>query len=131
GPQLDKITNDYERILKRIIAPAARQGQAVASARRSTNQRLSGQSAAVDRFRPRGASRRSDDVDLVRSTEAVREFARGLGDMYRTVLDRRRYAPPARSYDEQEQALVTDAMMQASATPAEMVMRAYAFRRRA
>src|SRR5690606_7534701 len=102
-----------------------------ASARRATNQRLGNQRAAVDRFRPRGSSRGNDDVELARSTEAVREFARGIGDMYRTVLDRRRYAPPARSYDEREQAAATDAMMQASATPAEMVTRAYAFRRRA
>jgi peptidoglycan hydrolase-like protein with peptidoglycan-binding domain/muramidase (phage lysozyme) len=130
GPQLDKITNDYERILKRIIAPAARQGQAVASARGATNRRLGGERAAVDRFRPRGTSRRSDDVDLVRSTEAVREFARGIADQYRLVLDRRRYAQPPSYADEREQALVTDALMQAAATPAEMVVRAYAFRGR-
>lgn len=129
GERLDTRVNNYERALKRIVGDAQRTSDATNAARGATKQRFSGMVPRTDRFRPRD-SRAGGETERVRTTEAVREYARGISDVYRRVADRGRAAPPAR-VDQNAQRFVTDALMRAVPTPAETVTETYAFRRRA
>jgi len=129
GEALDKRTSTYEQTLKRIVGDGQRVADASASARGATKQRLSGLVPSSDRFRPRDM-RRGDDIERIRTTEAVREYARGIADTYRRVVDRGRTAAAPRPTDPDRQRFITDALLHAAPTPAETVTGAYAFRRR-
>lgn len=127
GDRLNERVTTYERTLKRIIGDAQRTSDATDAARGATRQRLSGMVPRTDRFRPRD-SRAGGEVERIRTTEAVREYARGIADVYRRVADRGRTMPAVR-VNPADQRFVTDALMRAVPTPAETVTETYAFRR--
>ncbi len=129
GDVLDMAVTTYENAAKTSITREQRVSAATGAARRTMAQRLSGTKMTIDRFRPRDAYR-AIEAERVREAEALREFVRGIADTYLKVRDRSRTAPVA-SPDPERQPLINDALMRAAPTPAETVIEAYAFRRRA
>jgi len=125
GERLNERVNTYENTLKRIVFTQQRMSDAGAAARGATKQRLTGMVPRTDRFRPRD-NRGGGEVERIRTTEAMREYARGIADVYRRVADRRRTAVVA-SGDPDQQRFVNDALMRAAPTPAETVTEIYAF----
>lgn len=97
----------------------------------ATRQRLQDARTKDDRFRPPARDTRTqDEIMLIRSSEAVREFARGVGDSYRQVIDRSRYQTIMQEADEvseQVQKQIDDALLRANPTPADVVTEAYSF----
>lgn len=125
GPVLDRAVIAFESAAKRTIAASS-------AARQATQQRLHEARTKDDRFRPRpraADTRSQDDVMLIRSSEAVREFARGVGDAYRQVTQKSAAPapPPGSTLPAEIRQMIDDAMLRASPSTAETVTDAYSF----
>jgi peptidoglycan hydrolase-like protein with peptidoglycan-binding domain len=106
-----------------------RRQAAQAAAAKATRQRLTDARMKDDPYRPVARDRRSQsDVMMIRSTEAVREFARAMGDTYRRVLDRQTAAVPAGMISDAERRALVEIAMRESPSPAETVVDTYSFR---
>jgi peptidoglycan hydrolase-like protein with peptidoglycan-binding domain len=119
---------------------------ATRSAEQATRQRLSEARTKDDRFRPRARpadTRSQDDIMLIRSSEAVREFARGMGDSYSQIMQKSDEAAArvqrqiddaeaqlrAREVTEEARKRIDDAMLRVNPTPVETVTDVYSFGR--
>lgn len=124
GERLDRMVTAFEAEMKRTIL----RDQSARAAGAATRQRLREPRTKDDRFRPVARDTRSqDEIMLVRSSEAVREFARGIGDSYRQVIQGTRLAPARGRPPPADQSVTGDILLRVAPSPAETVTDTYAF----